>query len=112
MGMFDDAAKRRATEAAARVHSDALRKAEQNQVARKVAEDLKGYIGTHPTLHNSFEVSVHENLVTARRKTTTSELKISAKDQNTFTVVSDVAQTVTADKAAMTDFVLDWLNTA
>ena len=110
MGMFEEAAKKKADAAAASTREQQQREAEQSQSARKVAEDLKSYLGQHPILHDSFDISVQGNFVVARRKATPKQIEIRAEDKNTFRVTSDTASPFLGDKDTMTGFVVDWLN--
>jgi len=78
MGIFDEEEKKMAREAAAAAHAEAQRKAQLNQIARKVSEDAISYLGNHPPPPHTpiVEVGVNENRVTLRKKTTSHTLEI------------------------------------
>lgn len=97
-----------ADEAAAYIRRQERQKVERNGVAEQVGEDLASYIGTHPP-GKSIEISVHENVVSLRKKTTSDTLEITYTEYEVFEVTMDGKFATSGDQSAMTRCVIDWL---
>ena len=109
MGIFEEEAWQMAEEAAVHQRQEAQRAAEIAQVVRTVNEDLMSYIGNHPR-QQSIEISVHENRITLRKKTTSNTLEITCIEQDHYEVAIDAAQATMANKSHMARAVIEWLN--
>ncbi len=110
MGIFDVDAKKIADEAAAAVRAEEQRKAELNQVARNVAQDLMSYIGMNPRLQGpDIETGVDENRVTMRKMRTSHTVEIVCTAPGSFELTVDGAGHGIADQNAMARTVLEWL---
>jgi hypothetical protein len=104
MGMLDDEEKKNADEAAAAV------RAELNQVACNVSQDLMSYIGMNPRLQGpNIETAVDENRVTMRKKWTSHIVEIVCIGRGSFELTVDGASHGTTNQNAMARSVLEWL---
>jgi hypothetical protein len=108
MGMFDDEEKKMADEAAADARREEQQKAELRQVARKVGDDLVSYMGNHPR-PQSIDISVHDNMVSLRKKTTSNALDIKCTGRNSFEVAIDEKFATGGNQSDMVRGVFDWL---
>jgi hypothetical protein len=110
MGIFDEEEKKMKEEIAAAERKEAQRKAERGQVARKVAEDLQNYIGTHPRPQGpDIDVGVHEDRITLRKKTTSNTLEIVCNGREAFEMTIDGRPHGPANQSIMARAVFDWL---
>ena len=108
MGMFDDEAKKMDDEAAAAVGREEQQKAELRQIARKVGEDLATYIGSHQ-LGKSFELNVHENLVSVRKRTTSDTIDIKCRGRENFEIYIDGKLATGTNQSQMVRGLIQWL---
>lgn len=122
MGLFDDEAKKMAEESAAQARAGAQEQAEQNQVARRISDELLSYIGNHPS-NEDIEVGVDQNKITVRRKSPGRTLEITSQHRNTFSlketagfqkqVAVQPRKTIpsgTTNGSGMARAVIEWLN--
>jgi hypothetical protein len=110
MGIFDEEEKKMADEMAAAERQKDQRAAELNQVARKVAEDLTSYIGTHPRPDGpDIEIGVHENRVTLRKKTTSNTVEVVCLARGSFETKIDGRTRGIGNQSAMAQGVFYWL---
>jgi hypothetical protein len=108
MGMFDDAEKKMAEEAAAQSTLEAQLKAERNQMARQVSEDLTGYLGRQRRL--GFEVDLLEDQITLHHKKTGETLVVTCMGRAAGYAISiDGEPPDLVDQDDMAFEVVDWL---
>jgi hypothetical protein len=113
MGIFDEEAKKIANEIAAAKRRDAQEKAKLSPIARKVAEDLMSYIGTHPRLQGDIDIGVNENRITLRKKTTSDTLEIVCTGEHgAFEVTIEGKNYGVTNQSNMARGVLGWLATS
>jgi hypothetical protein len=114
MGIFDEEAKKMAAEIAAAERRVAEQKAKHSPIARKVAEDLMSYIGTHPRLQGDIDIGVNENRIMLRKKTTSSTLEIVCTGElgSYFEVIVDGTNYGVTNESNMARGVLKWFATA
>ena len=108
MGIFDEEEKKMADEASAASRAEAQTKAEHNQVAGKIAEDLTSYMGSHPRNQN-IDIGLHENRVSLRKKTTSNTFEITCIGGDAFKMAVDGETCGSSNKSAMARSVIRWL---
>jgi hypothetical protein len=108
MGMFEDEAKKMDEEATAAVGREEQQRAELRQIARKVGEDLASYIGNHQ-LGKSFELNVHENMVSVRKRTTSDTMDVKCRGRENFEIYINGELATGTDQSQMVRGVIQWL---
>ena len=111
MGIFDDEARKMAVETAKQLRDADQRKAESNQVAGRVAEDLLKYIAGEPGAED-FDVGVDERRITVRGKSSGRELRIDVSGSvigATFEMNGDSGAVIAVDQSQMARRVIEWL---
>jgi hypothetical protein len=108
MGIFDKEEKKMVEEAAAANRAEEQRKAEHNEVAHNVAEDLTSYMGNHPR-NQDIDIGVHDNRVSLRKKTTSKTFEITCIGGDTFKMTVDGETRGSSNKSAMARSVIRWL---
>jgi len=110
--MFEEHEKTKAMQAAKNEAAVAQRKAELGQVARKVADDLTQYIGTHPNIYGqTIDVGINSNRITLRKKTSSEQIEITALSRESFQFSVNGAPAQDAAQGAMIEAVLRWIKT-
>jgi hypothetical protein len=111
MGIFDDEARKMAVETAKQLRDADLRKAESNQVAGRVAEDLLKYIAGEPGAED-FDVGVDERRITVRGRSSGRELRIDVSGSDLgaiFEMNGDSGAAIAVDQSQMARRVIEWL---
>jgi hypothetical protein len=108
MGIFDEEAKKMVGEAAASANREAQAKEQRTEIARIVADDLTKYLGTHPPGYD-VEIGVHEDKITARKKTAGRTLEITCTGLGGFQVTIDGSKSETTNNSGMARIVIQWL---
>ena len=108
MGIFEDEEKKMATEDAASVRWLEQRKAERDRIVQKVAEDLNSYIANRQS-GPGIDISVNENVVSLRKKTTSNTLEINYTESEIFVLTENGKYRSAGDQGKMARCVMDWI---
>src|SRR5215470_9930133 len=109
MGMFEEEEKKMADEAAAANQREEQHRAELDEVAHHIGDDLLSYLRTRRGPH-TIDVSVDENIVSLRKRTTSHTLDIKRSGGNLFVIDIDQHAATAVDKSNMIRGVIQWLN--
>jgi hypothetical protein len=108
MGIFDEEAKKMVEEAAASANREAQAREQRVEIARGVADDLTKYLEGHPPGYD-VEISIQEDRVIARKKTTGDTLEITCLALGGFQITIDGSKSESTNNSGMARSVIQWL---